>query len=655
MSKTTRMKSRWVGAVLCLLAGASSGRAELAEGGVQVPDALPAPLTQRDLAAWADGFLPFALQRGDVAGAVIVVVKDGAVLFSKGYGYADVASHAPVDPARTLFRPGSVSKLFTWTAVMQLVEQGKLDLDADINRYLDFTIPAAFGKPITLRHLMTHTAGFEEQGKGLFGTTADRDLSLEGYVKRWTPKRIFPPGDTPAYSNYGAALAGYIVSRVSGLSFDDFIESRIFAPLRMEHSSFRLTLPEKLRQDVSKGYAEASGPAKPYELVIGSPAGNLASSGEDMARFMLAHLQNGALGDSRILKEETARAMHTTASAGIAPLNRMMLGFYETNRNGHRVVGHGGDTQWFHSTLRLFIDDGVGLYISLNSAGRDASAEILQEALFSQFCDRYFPGPTLDGAVDAKLATEHGRMMARSRYELSRRNVSNFSSLIDMLGQTTVGADDDGTIRFGLTFAGQPRQWREISPFVWRATDVKILLAAQVVDGCIARFSLDYMSPFMEFQSVPWWRSSAWLLPTLIVSLALLVFASVAWPVSALVRRHYDVARAPQSNLPSYRLSRFSYVAVFVVLAAWVITLTVLSSDNGFASPRFDPLFWTLQLLSLIAFLGAAAAAIRHQWSSWPIQRSTLGRVYNLTLSLACVFLLWLAIEFRLINFSVNY
>jgi hypothetical protein len=502
---------------------------------------------------------------------------------------------------------------------------------------------------------MTHTAGFEEQGKGLFGTTADRDLSLESYVKRSTPRQIFPPGDTPAYSNYGAALAGYIVSRVSGLSFDEFIESRIFAPLGMEHSSFRLTLPEKLRPDVSKGYAEASGPEKPYELVIGSPAGNLASSGEDMARFMLAHLQNGALGDRRILKEETARAMHTTAAAGIGPLNRMMLGFYESNRNGHRVVGHGGDTQWFHSTLRLFIDDGVGLYISLNSAGRDFSSEILQEALFSQFCDRYFPGPSADGAVDARLAAEHGRLMSRSRYELSRRNVSNFGSLVDMFGQVAVGADEDGTIRFGITFAGQPRKWREISPFVWRATDGKTLLAAQVVDGRIARFSSDYMSPFMEFQPVPWWRSSAWLLPALIISLALLSFASVAWPVSALLRRHYEVTAASHVNLSSYRRSRLAYVAVLVVLAAWVITLTVLSSDNGFASPRFDVLFWSLQLLSLMALLGATAAAIGHQWSSWPIQRSKLARVYNLALSVACVFLLWLAMEFGLINFSVNY
>jgi CubicO group peptidase (beta-lactamase class C family) len=135
------------------------------------PAPVAARLTRADVEAWLDGLMPYALQRGGIPGAVVVVVKDGSVLFQKGYGYAEVKHRVPVDPERTLFRPGSISKLFTWTAVLQLVEQGKLDLDADINRYLDFRIPPAFGKPITLRDCMTHTPGFEEVGKISFPTT----------------------------------------------------------------------------------------------------------------------------------------------------------------------------------------------------------------------------------------------------------------------------------------------------------------------------------------------------------------------------------------------------------------------------------------------------------------------------------------------------
>jgi CubicO group peptidase (beta-lactamase class C family) len=192
------------------------------------------PLTQADLTAWLDGFFPYALARGDVAGAVVVVVKDGNVLLQKGYGYSDVAAKKPVDPERTLFRPGSVSKLLTWTAVMQLVEQNKLDLDADISGYLDFALPPHDGPPITLRHLLTHTPGFDEIQRALIVTEVEDLMSLEQSLKRWVPPRVLAAGSMPSYSNYGAALAGYIVQRVSGQSFDDYVDGKILGPLGMK-------------------------------------------------------------------------------------------------------------------------------------------------------------------------------------------------------------------------------------------------------------------------------------------------------------------------------------------------------------------------------------------------------------------------------------
>ncbi|MEP6679697.1 MAG: serine hydrolase domain-containing protein, partial [Betaproteobacteria bacterium] len=173
-------------------------------------------LTAPDVSAWLDGYLPYALGTGDIAGAVVVVVQNGEILTMRGYGFADVARRTPVDPALTLFRPGSVSKLVTWTAVMQQVESGKIDLDADVNRYLDFRIPPRDGKPATMRQLMQHVAGFEEQVKGIISTDGSTVPSYDALLKQWTPSRIYAPGTTPAYSNYGASLAGYIVQRVSG-------------------------------------------------------------------------------------------------------------------------------------------------------------------------------------------------------------------------------------------------------------------------------------------------------------------------------------------------------------------------------------------------------------------------------------------------------
>src|SRR5438128_10677011 len=170
-------------------------------------------LTAADVEAFLAGVMPLQLAREDIAGAVIMIVKDGKVLFKQGYGYADVEKKVAVSPDNTLFRPGSISKLFTWTAVMQQVEQGKLDLNRDVNEYIDFKIPAAYGKPITLRNLMTHTPGFEETAKELFVADASKMRPLDEYLCDHVPARIFPPGVTPAYSNYGTSEARHIYQR----------------------------------------------------------------------------------------------------------------------------------------------------------------------------------------------------------------------------------------------------------------------------------------------------------------------------------------------------------------------------------------------------------------------------------------------------------
>jgi CubicO group peptidase (beta-lactamase class C family) len=325
---------------------------------------------------------------------VVVIVKDGQFLLKKGYGYSDVEAQTQVDPDRTLFRPGSVSKLFTWTAVMQQVERGKLNLDTDVNQYLDFKIPAGpDGEPLTLRNMMTHTPGFEETIKELIGSDVKSLRKLDEALKIWVPDRIYKAGTTPAYSNYATGIAGYLVERTSSLGFDDYLEQNIFKPLGMTRSTFRQPLPEAFQADMSKGYKLGSDEPQPYELINMTPAGALASTGADMATFMIAHLQNGALGDARILSEETAKLMHDTPLTLLPPLNRMVLGFYETNINGRRAISHGGDTQYFHSNLHLFLDEGVGLYISMNSTGKDGAAGPLRNGLYEEFANRYFPGP----------------------------------------------------------------------------------------------------------------------------------------------------------------------------------------------------------------------------------------------------------------------
>ena len=178
-------------ALFVLLAGLWPARSE------ELAPPPPEPqLTPADVTAFLDGLVPYQIEANDIAGATIAIVKDGKVFFAKGYGVADTKTKAPVT-TETMFRIGSVTKLFTWTAVMQLVEQGKLDLDSDINLYLDFKIPQRFAKPVTLRNLMTHRGGFQEAIKGL-GAQNSGVVDLQAYVRENRPDQIFQPGTTPA-------------------------------------------------------------------------------------------------------------------------------------------------------------------------------------------------------------------------------------------------------------------------------------------------------------------------------------------------------------------------------------------------------------------------------------------------------------------------
>jgi len=618
-------------------------------------------LNATDLEAWLDGFLPYALDRGDIAGAVVVVVKDGNVLLQKGYGWSDLAARTPVDPEQTLFRPGSVSKLFTWTAVMQLVEQGKLDLDADVNTYLDFTIPPRDGQPITLRNIMTHTTGWEEQVRALIGSTPEYLVPLGDALKHWVPERIYAPGKTPAYSNYATALAGYIVERVSGESFDDYIDNHVLHPLGMRNSSFRQPLPDELLSKMSLGYDTASdGQPKPYEFINMSPAGSLAATGADMGRFMIAHLQGGQLGDARILGADTAHQMHSTAQATIPPLNSMMLGFYETTINGRRAIAHGGDTQWFHSDLQLFLDDGIGLFISVNSNGREGAPQKIRGALARAFADRYLPAAGADVAapgVNEEEAKRHAQQIA-GHYANTRRADSNFISVVYLLGQVEVVANEDGTISVPMltSQAGTPRKWREISPYVWQDTAGSERLAAEVVDGRVLRFSVDQLAPIMEFHRLPWWQSSAWLLPLMIASLLALAVTVVAWPVSALVRRHYRVPYAlGAADARAHRRIRLVALAVLLAFGGMLgLTVTMMSSLEMMGAGT-DGFIITMRILVSLVLPIGAVLALANAWHVLRSRRRLLAKLWSIVLALSVLVLLWISVSYHLVGYSANY
>ena len=653
----------WSLAVFCSTALAAAPASTPAPpAGPTAAPAAPAPagghaIEKADLEAWLDGFLPYALETGDVGGAVVSVVKDGEIVLAKGYGYSDVDKKTPVDPQTTLFRPGSVSKLVTWTAVMQLVEQGKVNLDHDVNEYLPFKIPARSDGPITLRNIMTHTAGFEEQIKELIVADPKLLVSLGTYVERSTPVRIFKAGSTPAYSNYATAVAGFIVEHVSGQSFDDYLDAHIFAPLGMKHASFRQPLPTALAPDMSQGYGRASEPAKPYEIVVAAPAGSLAASGTDMARFMMAHLNGGEYQGGRILSPETAKMMHETPTPMVPPLNRMMLGFYEQNYNGHRVISHGGDTEFFHSYLHLLLDDHVGVFISVNSLGKDGAAGAIREALFEQFMGRYFPAVPDARTVDVATATAHAATIA-GYYDNSRRADTDFMSVVNLIGAAKVEPGKDGTVNLtmfkGLNSA--PRYYHEVAPFEWRDPTSRWRMAALVVDGKVARFTVDEVSPFMVFEPTPWWRSPAWLLPAVAIAVSACGLTALLWPVAAIVRRRNRLSLGLTGRSAIGRVySRIAALVLTVVTVSWVAFILAGLSKISVLSRSMDPLLFVLHALSLVAYIGGAIVLVWAAYVTWTANRPWMTRIWSTVLALSGLTLLWMAWVYHLMSFRTTY
>lgn len=614
----------------------------------------PTPaLDADDLHAFLDGLLPYAMKTGDIAGAVVAVVKDGKVIFQQGYGFADVEKRTPMDPEKTLVRPGSTSKLFTWTAVMQLVQQGRIDLHRNVDDYLDFKVSPASGPPITMLDLMNHKGGFEEGLKDILAIDPQGLQSTETYLKQHPRPLLFPPGEVPAYSNYGAALAGYIVQRVSGEPFERYVEQHILLPLDMRHSTFDQPLPERFKSAMSNGYQTASTDPQPYELIITRPAGSMTTTAADMTHFMLAHLQQGRHGDYAMLSPQSAQLMHSPSESGLPGFSTMAHGFFYESRNGRTVIGHGGDSVLFHTELDLLPEEGVGIFYTFNSRGRDNAVYGLRKTLFDQFMDRYFPLATPAPDPPALLSAAGDGQRIAGRYEESRRVEHGFLSVFYLLQQTVISARPDGTISAPRVLEPGDASFREVAPDLWREVGGTRELALRNVNG--TRTVIDSEDPISVLQPVPMLHSAPLNLSILLGSLAILTVTLLLWPVSWLLRRSYG--RPPESR-ELRRLRLLIGVAVIVQLlyaAAWVAWLTpVLSVELWVYSSRHDAAVRTLQLAGLLA-IAAAAVGIWALWRSSRLQSSRLLWMRNAVLAAALLGIVWIGFLGHLFSFNLNY
>ncbi|MFE9914244.1 serine hydrolase domain-containing protein [Micromonospora sp. NPDC005553] len=614
-------------------------------------------LTGADVNAWLDGLLPAALDRTGIAGATVAVVNDGKILTTRGYGYADTGgggkAGVPVDPDRHLFRMGSVSKLVTATAVLQLVQDGKLDLDTDVRTYLDFELPLRHERAVTLRHLLTHTAGFEERIAGLIGTDGS-DLNLRKALMTDPPEQIYQPGTVPAYSNYSNALAGYIVERVSGTRFEEYVQRNVLDRAGMPSSTFEQPLPAALRDRMSNGYDTSAGPAVPFEIVGTPPPGALSAPATDMARFMLAQLGE-PVGFAPLLDQPTRElmqrpALDATSLGTLAAGPRMTLGFFAEDRNGHRILGHGGDTKYFHSHLQIYPDDRAGIFLSLNSNGSGAlDSHELRDSVVNGFADRYFParGDQQTVGVDPATTAEHAALAAGT-YESSRAIGSNFLTAIGLVGRTTVSvADGDRLLVDPGPLSDSPALYEEVAPWVWREVDGQRTIAMRATDDRVEAISFD--SAFALLPAEPA-RASAVAVPVLAMSTVVLLLAVLSWPVGAIVRRRLGRAPRERAGRTARILSRLAVAGTLLAFAGWVLAIGSIMSLQDVPGPALR----TVQVLQLVGLLGVLPAAVRlvddlRRHVGW--RRITGSSLILFALAGAG----WFAVEFQLLAPSISY
>ncbi|MBK9942487.1 MAG: beta-lactamase family protein [Kouleothrix sp.] len=543
-------------ALLLAAAAPAGAQAPKATAGAQRHAAAaqaPGPTDPAELTAFLDGLLARELAEQHIAGAAVAVVKGGRLFFAKGYGYADIEHSTPVDAEQTLFKVGSVTKLFTWTAVMQLVEQGKLSLDADVNTYLDFHIPDTYAQPITLKHLMTHTAGFEDLHVDMVTLSAAEIAPQGTWLAAHIPARVLPPGEVPAYSNYGAALAGYIVARVAGRPYDQYVQEQILNPLGMRSSTAQWPTPPALRTHESVGYTYENNAFQVFPNLYGPvdlfPIGAVKVTATDMARFMIAHLQNGrysdaAISEARILTEATARSMHTTLYTPDPRILGTTYGFFEFSDNGQRVIGHGGEAEPMHSTLFLLPDQNLGVFVAYNSTG--AGSLTSQHLGFQRaFFDHYYPTPVVEPIQPpADFAQRADRFVGT--YTSTMRAHTTFEKFVTLLGMAIdVKNPGDGTL---LTVA----PWGEMSfveeaPLYFRQVNgpFHILFRADA-QGHLAYLFTDF-TPMFAFEKTPWYATLSFNLWLVLASLALFISMLLVAAIRAIRRRSQsDQAPAPR-------------------------------------------------------------------------------------------------------------
>jgi CubicO group peptidase (beta-lactamase class C family) len=523
------------------------------------------PTDAAEMEAFMDELFARQMEDNHIVGAAVSVVKDAKLFFAKGYGYADLENKTPVDPEKTIFRIGSVGKTLTWTAVMQLVEQGKLDLDANIQNYVDFHIPDTYPQPITLKHLMTHTSGIEDRWLGSLVSDANALVPERQWLIENFPGRVRPPGEAAGYSNYNAMLAGYIVAHVSGEPYDQYIQKHIFDTLGMTHSTAQPQMPEVLRPFASKSYTYVNGAFRSFPNYLAQPAvlpsGFHQASVTDMARYMIARLEGGLYGDAspemRILKEDTARQMLTTLYTPDPRLRGTAYGLFDFSDNGKWTLGHEGYAPVMASQLLLLPDQHLGVFVVYNSLeARDGGLTTKHVGGFQRaFFDHYYPAPAV---IPLQPQTDFAEQA--DRFAGFYREANSHSTTPEraqyLFGGLQVINPGDGTLL--IPMGGLELRFVEVEPLYFRQVDGSFSIVFREDDQGRVTYMFTDIMPEYGLVKLDWYETSGFNLVLALV--CVLIFLSM---LAAALVRFIRNRRSGSELTPASRNARVANLILF--------------------------------------------------------------------------------------------
>ena len=490
------------------------------------------PLQQEldNLSQYFDQYLREQMENYNIPGLAFAYVYQGEVV-TGGYGFADMDNEIPIDPSATLFPMEDIAKSFTAAAVLQLSERGAVDLDADVNLYLnDFMLPERFSRPLTLRNILTHTSGFAESSIGAYALEAEDIKPLKDYLAD-IPPWIYSPGKASTYGDYGYGLAGLVVQEISGEDFGEYMKHNLLAPLAMDQSIFRMDAAASA--NAAKGYVEVSGeliandPAYPRNL----PASALMGTVRELANFLIMHLNDGVFNNRQILSEESLNLMHNLQYVQHPKLSGWTLGLFQHKANGQRVLMHGGDSELGYSTIMFFLPDAdFGMVVAINRC-----MPALGIKLINDFIHWRYPVENSGPIKPAENAVDRSRWFI-GNYTLDYPTWNSFASLRRLFTQIHVNVDEAGV--FHIDFPPEldlPTEWVEVEPLLMRAVDQEKYIA--FIDDPKGNITHLYAGGIYNYTKLPWIKTTEVTLIAFLAFTAVFVLQLLIWLVRKIRNR----------------------------------------------------------------------------------------------------------------------